>query len=41
MITSIFAHGSILHIALNMYTLWVFGMLLEPLLGRARYRRCS
>jgi len=37
MITSIFAHGSILHIALNMYTLWVFGMLLEPLLGRARY----
>lgn len=37
MLTSIFAHGGILHIALNMYTLWVFGMLLEPLLGRARY----
>ena len=37
MLTSIFAHGSIIHIALNMYTLWIFGMILEPLLGRARY----
>jgi membrane associated rhomboid family serine protease len=37
MITSIFAHASIIHIALNMYTLWVFGMILEPLLGRVRY----
>ncbi len=36
-VTSIFAHGSIIHIALNMYTLWIFGMLLEPLLGRARF----
>lgn len=37
MFTSIFAHASILHIALNMYTLWIFGQLLEPLLGRGRY----
>ncbi len=37
MLTSIFAHASIIHIALNMYTLWVFGMALEPMLGRARY----
>jgi membrane associated rhomboid family serine protease len=37
MLTTVFAHASILHIALNMYTLWVFGMLLEPLLGRARF----
>lgn len=37
MLTTVFAHGSILHIALNMYTLWIFGMMLEPLLGRARF----
>lgn len=37
MITSIFAHANILHLLLNMYTLWVFGSALEPLLGRARY----
>ncbi|NEN05282.1 rhomboid family intramembrane serine protease [Diaminobutyricibacter tongyongensis] len=37
MLTSVFAHGSILHIALNMYTFWIFGTLLEPLLGRVRF----
>lgn len=37
MLTSVFAHASILHIALNMYTFWIFGQLLEPLLGRLRY----
>jgi len=37
MLTTVFAHASFIHIALNMYTLWIFGMLLEPLLGRARY----
>ncbi|WP_223693079.1 rhomboid family intramembrane serine protease [Leifsonia poae] len=37
MLTSVFGHVSIIHIALNMYTLWIFGTLLEPLLGRARY----
>lgn len=37
MFTSIFGHLSILHILLNMYTLWIFGILLEPMLGRARY----
>jgi membrane associated rhomboid family serine protease len=37
MLTTVFTHGNFLHIALNMYTLWIFGMLLEPLLGRARY----
>ncbi|SEB13817.1 rhomboid family intramembrane serine protease [Leifsonia sp. 21MFCrub1.1] len=37
MFTSVFAHANIIHIALNMYTLFVFGMALEPLLGRARY----
>ena len=37
MLTSVFAHASILHIALNMYTFWIFGTLLEPLLGRVRF----
>jgi membrane associated rhomboid family serine protease len=37
MLTSVFAHANIIHLALNMYTLWVFGMALESLLGRARY----
>jgi membrane associated rhomboid family serine protease len=37
MFTSIFAHANVIHLALNMYTLWVFGMALEPVLGRARY----
>lgn len=37
MLTTVFAHASFLHIALNMYSLWIFGVLLEPLLGRARY----
>jgi membrane associated rhomboid family serine protease len=39
MLTSVFAHhpGSILHIGLNMYTLWIFGPMLEGMLGRGRY----
>jgi membrane associated rhomboid family serine protease len=37
MFTTIFAHANILHLLLNMYTLWVFGSALEPMLGRARY----
>ncbi len=37
MLTSVFAHASILHIALNMYTFWIFGTLLEPMLGRVRF----
>ncbi|MGN6198368.1 rhomboid family intramembrane serine protease [Humibacter sp.] len=37
MITSIFIHYGILHIALNMYTLFIFGIVLEPMLGRIRY----
>lgn len=39
MLTSAFLHsqGFILHIALNMYMLWVFGQALEPLLGRLRF----
>ncbi|AGW40302.1 rhomboid family membrane protein [Leifsonia xyli subsp. cynodontis DSM 46306] len=37
MLTSLFAHANLIHLALNMYTLWVFGMVLEPMLGRLRY----
>jgi membrane associated rhomboid family serine protease len=37
LLTSVFAHGGLLHIALNMYTLWVFGQILEPMIGRWRY----
>jgi membrane associated rhomboid family serine protease len=36
-LTSGFAHGSLVHIAFNMYALWIMGQYLEPLLGRARY----
>ncbi|HEX4058542.1 MAG TPA: rhomboid family intramembrane serine protease [Galbitalea sp.] len=37
MMTSIFIHASILHVALNMYSLWVVGPTLEAVLGRIRY----
>lgn len=37
MFTTILAHGTILHILLNMYTLWILGTILEPMLGRTRY----
>jgi membrane associated rhomboid family serine protease len=37
MITSGFAHASIMHIAFNMYSLYLFGTVLEPMLGRARF----
>lgn len=39
MITAAFLHstGFLLHIAFNMYALWIMGQALEPLLGRARF----
>ena len=39
MITAGFAHdpSNILHVALNMYSLYIFGSILEPMLGRLRF----
>lgn len=37
LVTSGFMHFGVIHIALNMYFLYVLGPLLEPSLGRARF----
>jgi membrane associated rhomboid family serine protease len=37
LITNAFLHGSVIHLALNMYALWVVGSFLETLLGRWRF----
>jgi membrane associated rhomboid family serine protease len=37
MLTSVFFHTAILHIGMNMWSLWVIGPALEQLLGRWRY----
>jgi membrane associated rhomboid family serine protease len=37
MLTTVFIHASIFHVAINMYSLWVVGPALETMLGRIRY----
>jgi len=39
MLTAVFVHSTslIFHILLNMYSLWLFGRALEPMLGRGRF----
>jgi membrane associated rhomboid family serine protease len=37
LVTAMFLHASILHIAFNMYALWVIGRVVEQYLGSARY----
>ena len=36
-LTSALVHGSVFHIGVNMYALFIIGSALEPALGRARY----
>ncbi len=36
-LTSAFLHGGFLHLAVNMYALWIVGSVLEPALGRWRF----
>jgi membrane associated rhomboid family serine protease len=36
-LTSIFLHGGFLHLAFNMWTLWIFGDNVEDRLGRGRF----
>jgi membrane associated rhomboid family serine protease len=37
LVTAMFLHASIIHIAFNMYALWVIGTPVEQYLGRVRY----
>ena len=37
MVTSMFLHGSIVHLGFNMYALWIFGPAIERRYGPARY----
>ncbi len=37
LLTSVFAHGGFIHLALNMLALWLIGQNLEAMLGRARF----
>ncbi|WP_354570576.1 rhomboid family intramembrane serine protease [Glaciihabitans sp. UYNi722] len=37
MITSLFLHLSILHLLFNMYSIFIFGPMMERMLGRARF----
>jgi membrane associated rhomboid family serine protease len=37
LVTGAFLHAGILHLAMNMYLLWLLGKVLEPALGHARF----
>jgi membrane associated rhomboid family serine protease len=37
LLTAALVHGNLFHLAVNMYSLWVLGSQLEPLLGRTRF----
>lgn len=37
LLTAAFLHIDLLHLALNMFALWIFGSQLEPILGRSRF----
>jgi rhomboid protease GluP len=37
LLSSVFVHGGLIHIALNMYALYMAGTYLEPMLGKVKY----
>lgn len=37
MLTSLFVHGSFIHVLFNMFSLFIFGRILEPAIGRWRF----
>ena len=37
LLTSMFLHAGLLHLAFNMYALWIFGQVMEEELGRVRF----
>ncbi|WP_417555816.1 rhomboid family intramembrane serine protease [Microbacterium sp.] len=37
LLTTVFVHGGLLHLGLNMLALWMLGQILEPMLGRVRF----
>ncbi|WP_161595807.1 rhomboid family intramembrane serine protease [Flavobacterium pectinovorum] len=37
LLTSVFLHGGIMHLVSNMFGLYIVGLFLEPLLGKAKY----
>lgn len=37
LLTAVFLHGGLLHLGFNLYALWVFGPVLETMLGRTRF----
>jgi membrane associated rhomboid family serine protease len=37
LVTAMFLHGGLLHVALNMYVLWILGTMIEPTLGSRRF----
>ena len=40
-LTHMFMHGGFWHILFNMYTLWMFGSVLERMIGERKGRICS
>ena len=37
LLSAALVHGNVIHLAVNMYSLWVIGRQLEPVLGRSRF----
>lgn len=37
MLTSAFMHAGLWHLAMNLLSLWLFGRIIEPMMGRLRY----